>query len=150
GGQLDVAALERSIGEGVRRHETLRTRFVEEEGTARQGVEAAEAGVALPMIALSGFGDGGQEGEVERLAAAESQQGFDLAQGPLWRVWLLRLGAEEHVLLFTMHHIVSDGWSMNVLTREVGALYEAYVNGAESPLAELPIQYADYAVWQRG
>src|SRR5829696_8380206 len=79
----------------------------------------------------------------------ESEQPFDLGQGPLWRARLLRLGAEEHVLLFTMHHIVSDGWSMEILTREVSALYAAYAVGQESPLLELPIQYADYAVWQR-
>ena len=74
---------------------------------------------------------------------------FDLAHGPLLRLRLLRLGAEEHVLLLTMHHIISDGWSMSVLIREVAALYEAYASGASSPLAELPIQYADFAVWQR-
>src|SRR5829696_4593012 len=79
----------------------------------------------------------------------ESEQPFDLGQGPLWRARLLRLETEEHVLLFTMHHIVSDGWSMEILTREVSALYEAYAAGQESPLTELPIQYADYAVWQR-
>src|ERR1051326_9231687 len=74
---------------------------------------------------------------------------FNLARGPLLRVTLLRLGEEEHVLLLTMHHIVSDGWSMSVLVREVAALYEAYSRGEESPLEELPIQYADFAVWQR-
>ena len=83
------------------------------------------------------------------MAVEEAQRVFDLSRGGLLRQTLLRLGAEEHVLLFTMHHIVSDGWSMEILTREVSALYEAYAAGQESPLTELPIQYADYAVWQR-
>src|ERR1051326_74800 len=140
-GSLEVAALERSISEVVRRHETLRTRFVEEEGRARQVIEAAEP-VRLPVTELG-------EQEAIRLANEEARRPFDLACGPLWRGQLIRLSAAEHVLLFTMHHIVSDGWSMNVLTREVSALYEAYVNGGAAALAELPIQYADYAVWQR-
>src|SRR5207244_9336218 len=74
---------------------------------------------------------------------------FDLGRGPLLRGKLLRLGEEEHVLLLSMHHIVSDGWSVGVLVRELGVLYEAYAGGKESPLPELPIQYADYAEWQR-
>ena len=81
---------------------------------------------------------------------AEAGEPFDLATGPMLRVKLLRLGDEDHVVLLTMHHIVSDGWSMGVLTREVAALYAAYSQGEESPLAELPVQYADFAVWQRG
>src|SRR6185369_13402796 len=147
-GQLDVGALERAISEVVRRHETLRTRFVEEDGTARQ-VIAEGAAVALPLIDLSSRPEAEQEAEVQRLAGIEGEQAFDLAQGQLWRVRLLRLRAAEHVLLFTMHHIVSDAWSMNILTREVSTLYSAYVAGREPALAELPIQYADYAVWQR-
>src|SRR6185369_4313184 len=147
-GSLDVGALERAIGEVVRRHETLRTRFVEEEGTARQVMPEVEA-VVLPVIDLSGWPVAEQETEVQRLAVRESTQAFDLAQGPLWRVQLLRLGEAEHVLLCTMHHIVSDGWSMEILVREVSALYEAFAAGREPALAELPIQYADYAVWQR-
>src|SRR5689334_22798818 len=137
-GSLDVEALERSISEVVRRHETLRTRFVSVEGAARQVIDAAEP-VRLLVIELG-------EHEMIRLATEEARRPFDLAHGPLWRTQLIRLSAEEHVLLFTMHHIVSDGWSMNVLTREVSALY---ASGGESTLAELPIQYADYAVWQR-
>src|SRR6185369_14783161 len=147
-GSLDVAALERAISEVVRRHETLRTSFVEEEGTARQVIAAAEV-LALPVVELSQLPEAEQEAEVQRLAAVESTQAFDLAQGPLWRVQLLRLSAAEHVLLCTMHHIVSDGWSMEILVREVSALYEAYAAGRAPALAELPIQYADYAVWQR-
>ena len=135
-GRLDVEALERSISEVVRRHETLRTRFVEEEGTAQQVIELAQA-VVLPVIELSGLAAAEQEVEVQRLATLESRQAFDLAHGPLWRGQLLRLGAEEQVLLFTMHHIVSDGWSMNILTREVSALYEAYAAGQESPLTRV-------------
>ena len=90
-----------------------------------------------------------REAEVQRLAQVEAALPFDLGAGPLLRARLLRLGAEEHVALLTMHHIVSDGWSIGILIREVAALYEAFSGGQESPLPELPIQYADYAVWQR-
>jgi hypothetical protein len=89
------------------------------------------------------------EAEVERLASEEAQRPFDLSAGPLLRAQLLRVAGEEHVVLVTMHHIVSDGWSMNLLVREVSRLYEAYRSGLESPLPALPIQYADYAAWQR-
>src|SRR5262249_15125024 len=87
--------------------------------------------------------------EVRRRAEQEAQTPFDLAHGPLWRAALLRLGAAEHALLFTMHHIIADGWSMGVLVRELGALYEAFSHHHPSPLPDLPLQYADYAAWQR-
>ena len=90
-----------------------------------------------------------REEEAGRMAREEAETGFDLSRGPLLRVKVLKLEEEEHVVLFTMHHIVSDGWSMGILIREVGALYQAYSAGEESPLEELPIQYADFAVWQR-
>src|ERR1043166_5811680 len=147
-GQLNVAALEQSLSEVVRRHETLRTRFVSVDGAAQQVISAAEP-VKLLVTELGGLAAAEQEKETIRLANEEAAQPFDLEHGPLWRGQLIRLNGAEHVLLFTMHHIISDGWSMGVLVREVSALYEAYMNGADSSLAELPIQYADFAVWQR-
>ena len=90
-----------------------------------------------------------RQAEAQRLAAAEAYRPFDLARGPLLRARLLRLSDEDHVALLTMHHIVVDGWSMSVLIKEVSTLYRAYVQGNKSPLAELPIQYADYAAWQQ-
>jgi len=101
------------------------------------------------VIELQHLEESEREAAVRRLAEAEAGEPFDLSRGPLLRVKLLQLGAEEHVLLLTMHHIISDGWSMGVLIRELSALYEAYSRGEESPLAELPVQYADFAVWQR-
>src|SRR5205085_11432965 len=88
-------------------------------------------------------------GEVQRLTSHEAQRPFDLTRGPLLRAQVLRLGPQEHVLLLTVHHIVSDGWSMQVLFQELSALYAAYAAGLPSPLPELPIQYADFALWQR-
>ena len=90
-----------------------------------------------------------REAAVRELAGREAAQPFDLSRGPLLRVKLVRLSEQEHVLLLTMHHIVSDGWSMGVLIREVSELYSAYASGREPQLEELPIQYADYASWQR-
>ena len=147
-GQLDVATLERSINEIIQRHESLRTSFPATGGQPVQLI-AEEMRVDLSVEDLSHLPSGEAEAEAERCASEEAHQSFDLANGPLLRVRLLRLGAEDHVVLFTMHHIIADGWSIGVLMREVGALYEAFSRGNDSPLAELPIQYADYAVWQR-
>ncbi|HEY7770659.1 amino acid adenylation domain-containing protein, partial [Longimicrobium sp.] len=147
-GPLNAAALERALGEIVRRHEALRTVFAEVDGSPAQ-VVAPFAGFALPVEDLSGLGEADREEAVRRRAGEEARRPFDLAAGPLFRAALLRLGAEDHVLLVGMHHIVSDGWSMGVLNRELSALYAAYREGRESPLPELPVQYADYAVWQR-
>jgi amino acid adenylation domain-containing protein len=140
-GVLDVAALERAMTEVIRRHEVLRTRFVVENGEPVQVVDEP----APFVLSIMEVGNG----HVEQLIQKEASQSFDLEAGPLVRARLLKLDERDQVLLFTMHHIVSDGWSMGVLIREVGALYNAYRQGEESPLAELPIQYADYAVWQR-
>jgi amino acid adenylation domain-containing protein len=148
GGALDEAALERALGEIVRRHEALRTTFREVDGSPVQ-VIAPFAGFTLPVDDLSGLADAAREVEVRRRAGEEAVRPFDLTAGPLFRAALLRLGREDHVLLLSMHHIVSDGWSMGVLFRELSALYEAYGEGGESPLPELAVQYADYAVWQR-
>ncbi|HEV3049057.1 MAG TPA: condensation domain-containing protein, partial [Longimicrobium sp.] len=148
GGTLDQAALERALGEIVRRHEALRTVVGEVDGSPVQ-VVAPFGGFALPVEDLSGLGEADREAAVRRRASEEARRGFNLSADPLFRPALLRLGMEEHVLLLSMHHIVSDGWSMGVLFRELSALYEAYLVGRESPLPELPVQYADYAVWQR-
>jgi amino acid adenylation domain-containing protein len=148
GGALDEAALERSLSEIVRRHEALRTTFAEVDGSPAQ-VVAPFAGFALSIDDLSKLADADRQAEVRRRAGEEARRAFDLSAGPLFRATLLRLGGEEHVLLLSMHHIVSDGWSMGVLFRELSSLYEAYREGRESPLRELPVQYADYSVWQR-
>ncbi|MFL5539875.1 MAG: condensation domain-containing protein, partial [Longimicrobiaceae bacterium] len=148
GGVLDEAVLERSLSEIVRRHEALRTTFGEVDGSPVQ-VIAPFSGFSLPVEDLSALGEADREAALRRRAGEEARRAFDLSAGPLFRAALLRLGAEEHVLLLSMHHIVSDGWSTGVLFRELSALYAAYREGRESPLAELPVQYADYAVRQR-
>ena len=147
-GLLDREALQRALNEIVRRHEVLRTRFTSEAGVAQQ-IVAAEMELELEIIDLREFGVEEQEQEKGRLAKEEAQRPFDLSVGPLLRVKLVQLGETEQVVLLTIHHIVSDGWSMGVLIGEVAALYEAYREGRESPLAELAIQYGDFAVWQR-
>ena len=149
-GHLNVEALERSLREIIRRHESLRTCFIEKEGQAAQFVmEPIEALPDLPVIDLREFDNTTRETEAERLARAEAQCPFDLTHQPPLRCKVQCLGDEEHIVLFTMHHIISDGWSAGVLVREVTVLYEAFAEGRPSPLPELSIQYADYAVWQR-
>ncbi|HEX8351781.1 MAG TPA: amino acid adenylation domain-containing protein [Pyrinomonadaceae bacterium] len=145
---LDADALERSLREIVRRHESLRTTFGIDGGRPRQFIADASP-VRLHVTDLSGLPDSEREAESQRLLEEEIRRPFDLARGPLFRASLLRLGEREHTLLLVMHHIVSDGWSMGVLVRELSTLYAAFRQGAEPGLAELPVQYADYAVWQR-
>ncbi len=148
-GVLDVGGLEWAIGEVIGRHESLRTTFVEIDGEPWQVVGEA-GGWELPREDLTGLGGAELEEEIRRRAEEMAGRGFDLERGPLFRAELLRLSDSEHVLLLSMHHIVSDGWSMDVLFRELSVLYEAYGGGsATSPLPELPVQYADYAMWQR-
>ena len=147
-GPLDIAALEQSLSEVVRRHEVLRTCFGNKDGRAIQIISPARM-VTFPVTDLSELMESEQQLRVKELAMAESNEPFDLAQGPLLRIKLLRLDVDDHVLLVTLHHIISDGWSMGILTQEVAALYEAYLGGEASSLPELKIQYADYAVWQR-
>src|SRR5215213_308635 len=147
-GRLDLDALGRTFDELVRRHEVLRTRF-EMVGDEPTQIICPARPLALGTIDLTGAAQGAREAEVQRLAQQEVGEPFDLSTGPLLRARLLRLSEEEHVILLTMHHIISDGWSVGVLIKEVAALYEAYGVGGESPLEELSIQYADFAVWQR-
>jgi acyl carrier protein len=148
-GELDVRALERTLSEMIRRHEVLRTTFTSIDGEPVQVVGEPQD-VTIPITDLQEWDESERELEASRLASEEVRRPFDLSSGPLLRASLLRLGEQDHVVLMTMHHIISDGWSTGVLVREVEALYEAYTRGAESPLAELPVQYADYAAWQRG
>ncbi|WP_420718389.1 amino acid adenylation domain-containing protein [Pyxidicoccus sp. MSG2] len=145
-GRLDVAALERAFTELVRRHESLRTRFPDEGGVPVQ-VIAPPGPVRLVVTDLRARED--REAEARRLAREEAARPFDLSHGPLLRVSLLRLAEERHLLLLTLHHIVCDGWSSGVLVRELEALYLGFVSGRTSTLPELPLQYADYCVWQR-
>ncbi len=147
-GRLDLGALEQSLAETLRRHEALRTVFPAVDGQPR-AVSTPAQSFTLPVVDLREGSGGEREARAERLAAEEALLPFDLARGPLFRATVLRVGDEDSVLLLTMHHIVSDGWSTGVLHRELTALYRAFSSGQSSPLPELPIQYADYAVWQR-
>ena len=147
-GALDRPAFAVALGEIVRRHEVLRTVFRSEAGEP-VAVVSPPSGIALPVIDLAALPAVARSAEASRLAAEGARRPFDLAADPLLRVSLLVLAAAEHVALVTLHHIASDGWSMGVLTRELAALYTAFRAGTSSPLPELPIQYADYAAWQR-
>ncbi|HEX7240319.1 MAG TPA: condensation domain-containing protein, partial [Longimicrobiaceae bacterium] len=148
-GALDPRVLELTLTEVVRRHEALRTTFDEVDGEPVQAVHPAGP-VPLPAADLSGLPPEAREAEARRIVGDEAARPFDLRRGPLFYTRLLRLGAEDHVAMMAMHHIVSDGWSMGVLFREVAALYEAFARGEPSPLPEPEVQYADFAVWQRG
>ena len=147
-GRLDIRALEQTLTEILRRHEVLRASFVTEAGRARQIINPAQA-VKLDVIDISDVAETERAARMRQLASEEAQRPFDLAKGPLLRINLLRLDVEDHAVLFTIHHIISDGWSTAVLVREVAALYEAFSHSRPSPLAELPVQYADFAAWQR-
>jgi len=147
-GQLDAVAFHRALNEIVRRHEVLRTTYSAPDGNPVQ-VIAPKLVLDLPLVDLSDLTHGEATAKTDWLVQDEAQTPFDLAAGPLMRARLLRLDAKEHVLLFTMHHIVSDGWSIAVMIREMEILYAAFAGNQASPLPELEIQYADYAQWQR-
>ncbi|BCL80831.1 hypothetical protein ccbrp13_32960 [Ktedonobacteria bacterium brp13] len=147
-GALNAFVLERCMKELIGRHESLRTTFGTWEDQPVQIIHPVAA-FCLPFIDLRGLPRQQREAEIHRLAQQEAQRPFDLAQGPLLRVLLLRSTALEHVLLLTMHHIVSDGWSAGIFQRELTALYRAFIAGLPSPLLPLAIQYADFAYWQR-
>ncbi|HST61582.1 MAG TPA: amino acid adenylation domain-containing protein, partial [Longimicrobium sp.] len=148
-GALDVPALERALGEILRRHDALRTTFAEAADGGGVQVIHPFAGYDLPVDDLSARGDAERDAEVLRRVTDDAQRPFDLAAGPLFRAALLRLDAEEHVLMVCVHHIVADGWSLGLFFGELAALYGAYQDGAESPLPPLALQYADFAAWQR-
>ncbi|HKV12008.1 MAG TPA: amino acid adenylation domain-containing protein, partial [Thermoanaerobaculia bacterium] len=147
-GPLDVAALAASLAEIVRRHEVLRSTFPLAGGGPVQVV--GPPSTAMAVVDFSAVPAGLREAEVRRRVSEEANRPFDIARGPLLRAVLLRAAPEEHVAVVAMHHIVSDGWSISVLNREVASLYGAFSQGRPSPLPELPIQYADFARWQRG
>jgi amino acid adenylation domain-containing protein len=147
-GPLDVDALRRALTEVVRRHESLRTVFRADDGAPVQ-IALPPYDVALPVDDLSAIPLDDRAAEMLRLVREEAARPFDLAAGPPFRAGLLRLAPEQHVLLMTLHHAVGDGWSLGVLFREVSALYGAFVDGKPSPLPPLPVQYADFAAWQR-
>ncbi|MCA2657550.1 MAG: amino acid adenylation domain-containing protein [Microcystis sp. M049S2] len=142
-GSLQVEALKQALGSIIQRHEPLRTRFQTVDGVPVQVIDPQPIW-ELTMVNLTG-----KETEAEKLAYRESQTPFDLTKSPLLRVTLLKLQPEKHILLINMHHIISDGWSIGVFIRELSHLYGAFVAGKEPTLPTLPIQYADFAVWQR-
>jgi condensation domain-containing protein len=148
GGKLDVVALTGALNDVVRRHEALRTRFVDEEGIPEQIIEQ-QVHVPIGVVDMAMVAPKHRERLLEDEVQSESSRPFDLRRAPLLRASLLRFAPAEHVMLLTMHHIVSDGWSMGVLMREVGLIYEASVRGVDSPLPPLPLQYADYAIQSR-
>jgi amino acid adenylation domain-containing protein len=148
GAPLSASLLERALREIVRRHETLRTSFAVEQGVPVQRI-AAEADLPFQVEDLGGLPPEQREAQARAVAAEEGARAFDLAQAPLMRVRLLVMGPQDHILLLTLHHIISDGWSMGVLHKELGQIYTAFAEGRPSPLEPLPIQYADFALWQR-
>src|SRR5215216_1654034 len=148
-GELRVEGMRQSLGEVVRRQEVLRTRIEEKGGHPFQVIEEAEE-IEMGLVDLSGLEIEEREGEARRAGKEESRRAFDLRRGPVWRATVMRMEEREHVLLLNMHHVASDGWSTGVLIREFTKLYEGYRAGEQSKLEELAIQYADYAMWQRG
>ena len=146
-GRLDRAALDRSLREIVTRHETLRTTFHFQKGRLCQMI-SPEASVHLPLVDILDFPADARADVPAHLLAEEARHPFDLAKGPIFRARLIRTGFDDHLLVFTVHYIICDGWSSGVLQRELGALYAAFAQGQPSPLADLSIQFADYAQWQ--
>src|SRR6185369_9153557 len=147
-GSLNAVALEKSLNEVVRRHEALRTTFPPVAGSGVQRI-APSMTVAMSLKDLSELSREQRDAQVLQTASEEAARSMDLARGPLFYAILLRLGEAEHVLVLTMHHIISDGWSMGVFIREMATIYGAYAGGKPSPLPEMPFQYADFAHWQR-
>ncbi|MEH2381364.1 MAG: amino acid adenylation domain-containing protein [Nostoc sp.] len=143
-GVLNVEALQQSINEIIRRHEILRTTFPAVDGKPLQVIFPSLT-INIPVLDLQGL----EEAEVQQIVTKEARQPFDLSNAPLLRVTLLRLGSESHVLVLIMHHIITDGWSMGIFIKELSNLYRGFTLSSPLLLAELPIQYADFAVWQR-
>ncbi|HEV2961541.1 MAG TPA: amino acid adenylation domain-containing protein, partial [Candidatus Angelobacter sp.] len=147
-GKLDDAALQASLNWVVERHESLRTTFHEENGKPVQKI-SLKLVLSISIIDLSHWAGAKQKEETQRLVGEEARTPFDLQHGPLLRARLLRLAEQDHLLLLTMHHIISDGWSLDIFVKEVAAFYQASLTGKLPTLEPLPIQYADYAIWQR-
>jgi amino acid adenylation domain-containing protein len=147
-GELDVDALRRSLAALQRRHESLRTRFETRDDGPVQVIDPPGP-FALPAVDLEGLPAGRREEEMLRLARLDADRPFDLRRGPVFRAVLVRVSPGDHVLLSAMHHIVSDGWSLGIFGRELGLVYSALAAGRPDPLPPLPIQYGDFALWQR-
>jgi len=147
-GKLNVKALEQALNEIVQRHEVLRTTFQMIDAQPMQ-VISSHAALVLPLLDLTHLPETARETEAHHLAVENLREPFDLVNGPLMRAALLRLNVEDHLLLLAMHHIISDGWSISVLVNELAALYNSFSIGTPATLPNLPIQYADYAQWQR-
>ncbi|MHC5863459.1 condensation domain-containing protein, partial [Nostoc sp.] len=139
---------EQTFNEIVRRHETLRTTFIVSDGQPLQAI-TPRLTIPLSVLDLQQLADHEQEVKAKCIITAEIEHPFDLSSGPLLRVILLVLSETEHILLLNMHHIICDDWSMGVLIRELGTLYAAFAQNQPSPLLEVPLQYADFAHWQR-
>jgi amino acid adenylation domain-containing protein len=147
-GSVNRMALEQSLTEIIRRHEALRTTFPSENGEPVQVISLTSP-LRIPLVDLDQLAEDERENEARQIASSEAASGFDLALGPLLRVVLIRLSAEDHLVLLTMHHIVTDGWSMGVLIKEVTTLYDSFSQGRPSPLPALSVQYADFSYWQQ-
>ncbi|WP_455928057.1 non-ribosomal peptide synthetase [Pseudomonas capeferrum] len=147
-GVLDVGRFEAALQALIMRHETLRTTFPSINGVAQQKV-AAQTGVRMDWQDFSAFNQAERQQRVQQLADHEAHTPFNLETGPLLRACLVKAGEQEHYLVLTLHHIVTEGWAMDIFARELSALYEAFIDDRESPLAPLPVQYLDYSVWQR-
>ncbi|MDH5548253.1 MAG: amino acid adenylation domain-containing protein, partial [Gammaproteobacteria bacterium] len=147
-GVLNLTALRKTLNTVIARHESLRTVFPKDSGQPLLAIQQT-LHIDLPVIDLSTLSQDEREAHVRMLAAADARKPFNLAQGPLLRMSVLRINEQHHVLLLNMHHIVSDGWSMGVIIKELAALYDAFSQGLANPLSPLAIQYADYAAWQR-
>ena len=148
-GRLDTGALNTALTRLVARHESLRTTFGSVDGRGVQHIHPPRQ-IQVPLLDLSALPGAKRDAEVGKLLAAECTEPFDLRQGPLMRVRLMRIAEDDHVLALTMHHIITDGWSMGIMTRELTALYGAALRGEQAALPALPVQYADFAVRQRG
>jgi len=147
-GPLNVNALTSAIGAVIRRHESLRTIFESVDGEARQ-VVISDINVQVPILNLADLPESEREREALRIASEEGKKPFDLTRGPLLRTAVLQLSRDRYILVLAMHHIITDGWSISILFRELAHCYEAYASGREPQLPELPIQYVEYAQWQR-
>ena len=147
-GKLDISALQKGFDEMARRHEALRTTFDFRDGQPVQ-IISEQHSIPLQQTEITHRPEAQQREQIQNVLRQQILEPFDLKKGPLFRANLIRLAAEEHVLVLAMHHIVSDGWSMRVLVREITAFYGAYTSGTMPDLLPLPVQYADFAVWQR-
>jgi hypothetical protein len=147
-GYLSIPALEQALNEVIRRHEIMRVTFTTVDGRPWQRISTCER-LELKLVDLSLLKQDDREARIQSLAKVEIGRPFDLSRGPLLRIVLLRLREQEHVVILTMHHIISDGWSLGILINEVGSLYQVFTAGTPSSLPELPIQYTDFAAWQR-